>query len=184
MATATTLLTAEEFAQLPDTVPYELVRGELVEMNRPTIRHGLVSRNVVFALAQWARQESAGFVLPNHTGVVTERDPDSVRGPDCFFIRSDRAPADFAAAKWLEIPPDLAVEVLSPGDRWKVVVAKVGEHLACGVVEVWVLDPEDRELSVFRADERPVTLAEDDRVANESLLPGFECCVSEFFRDV
>ncbi|MEX1094406.1 MAG: Uma2 family endonuclease [Planctomycetales bacterium] len=183
MATATTLMTAEEFAQLPNTRPYELVRGELVEMNRPTIRHGLVRRKVMPLLGNWADRSSAGYVIPNDTGVVTERDPDSVRGPDCFFIGAERAPANLAGMKWLEVAPDLAVEVLSPSDRWSEVTAQVGEYLAFGVAEVWVIDPQQRELYRYRGDAGPAVLSEDDTLASETILPGFSCRVGEFFRD-
>lgn len=184
MATATTLMTAEEFARLSDTTPYELVRGELVEINRPTIRHGLVCRNDMLLLGNWADRASAGYVIPNDTGVVTERDPDSVRGPDCFFIRAERAPVKLAEMKWLEIAPDLAVEVLSPGDAWPKVTAKVGEYLAFGVAEVWVIDPQQREMFRHRVDAGPEVLSENDTLTSETTLPGFSCRVAEFFRDV
>src|SRR5690606_29926126 len=111
--------------------------------------------------------------IPNDTGVVTERDPDSVRGPDCFFISAERAPAKLAEMKWLEIAPNLAVEVLSPGDAWPKVTAKVGEYLAFGVIEVWVIDPQQRELFRYRVDAGPEVLSEDDTLTSEATLPGF-----------
>ena len=113
-----TVVTASEFLQMSDNDRYELVQGELVEMNRPGMQHGIVCTNVIFLLELWSREHSAGYVFANDTGVVTERDPDSVRGPDCAFVRADRLPDGPSGKGWLEIPPDLAVEVLSPSDRW------------------------------------------------------------------
>ncbi|MEX1094405.1 MAG: Uma2 family endonuclease [Planctomycetales bacterium] len=184
MATATTLMTADEFARLPDTKPYELVRGELVEMNRPTFAHGRVCINIGYELESWARKCSAGMVVSNDSGVVTTRNPDSVRGPDVAFVRAERVPPRHLLKQWLDIPPDLIVEVLSPGDRWRAMVAKVGEYLESGVREVWIADPSRRELHIFRPDRAPVLVTDQEAVASESVLPGFSCRVGEFFRDV
>lgn len=116
----------------------------------------------------------------NDSGIVTARDPDSVRAPDCQFVTASRLPTEMPLA-FLEVAPDLAVEVLSPDDRWSEVIAKVSEYLSCGVREVWVVDPDQRELQVFRPDQRPVTLSADAEITSESILPGFRCRVADFF---
>src|SRR5690606_30668743 len=99
-------------------VPLELVRGEIVEMTRPGVRYGGVCAGVATALFNWARPGQKGRVVGNDAGIQTARDPDSVRGPDVFFIRMDRLPGGKYPEGWLETPPDLCVEVLSPNDRW------------------------------------------------------------------
>jgi Uma2 family endonuclease len=174
-------MTAADFLEMPDNDRFELVRGELVEMNRPNLEHGAVCSNVVFLLELWARQHSAGKVFSNDTGVITERDPDSVRGPDCMFVRTERLPKRSAWKKWLEIAPDLAVEVFSPSDRWSEVISKVGQFLDAGTSEVWVLVPNTRTAHVFRHDAEPVVLLADAEIHNNKLLPGFRCRVAEFF---
>jgi Uma2 family endonuclease len=178
-------MTAAEFLQMPaENDRFELVRGEIVQMNRPGMQHGLVCKNVIFILESWAREHSKGYVFANDTGVVTERDPDSVRGPDCMFVRSERMPSGESREGWLEIAPDLAVEVRSPTDRWSDIINKVGEYLAAGVLEVWVLNPDDRSLHVFCPDASPNRLDSESELRSESVLPNFYCLVADFFVDV
>ena len=137
MSTEVKLITANEFAEMALTGRFELVRGELVEMNRPNVRHGIVCNTVGWLLHNWANARDAGIVASNDSGVLTERDPDTVRGPDIFFVRRDRWPGGEALDGWLGIAPDLTVEVISPSNRWPQMVAKIGEYLQAGVPEAW-----------------------------------------------
>src|SRR5688572_17524341 len=115
---ATKLMTAEEFydwAHLPENrdKPYELVRGEVVEVTRPGKFHGFVCGNVVAALHNYARQKKRGYVCSNDTGIVVGRNPDTVRGPDVLFF-DDAQTAEQIDQKYGDTPALLAVEVLSP----------------------------------------------------------------------
>ncbi|HUG93534.1 MAG TPA: Uma2 family endonuclease [Planctomycetaceae bacterium] len=182
MATVTELrlLTAEEFAELSFEVPVELVRGEIVEMPRPDVMHGTVCVNVTFPLTSWNRSVDFGLVVSNDSGVVTERDPDTVRGPDAMVISKDRLPDGIAPRGFSDLVPNLAIEVLSPSERWKKVLEKVSEYLNRGVDEVWVVDPRRHTVQVFRPDDEPTCYGEQDEITS-SVLPGFSCRVSEFF---
>ena len=175
-------ITADEFLELEDEGHFELVRGELIEMNRPNMEHGLICKNVIYLLENWVRRSGAGgFVFANDAGVITERNPDTVRGPDCFFVRTGRVPKGDSLKQWLDVAPDLAVEVLSPSDRWTTVLDKVSEFLSFGVPEVWVVVPDERSVHVFRGEQSPVILAADAKLTSETVLPGFECKVAELF---
>lgn len=181
MATATALLTAEQFAK-KDFGPWaELVRGEVVQMPRPEQQHGLVCVNIVYPLETWSRRDERGYVIANDAGVVTERNPDTVRGPDVMFIPMDRCPKQ-RLPRGIDIVPSLAVEVMSPSDRWKQLLKKVGEYLERGVSEVWIVDPKKRQVHIYRPDDEPTVLTEDVTIRSEAVLPGFECEVREFFR--
>ncbi|MCA9069963.1 MAG: Uma2 family endonuclease, partial [Planctomycetaceae bacterium] len=109
--------TAEEAYELLLESPAELVKGELIEMVRPGARHGIVCGEVTFLLKQWNKHAQLGKIATNDSGVVTERGPDTVRGPDIYFIQNRRLP-DGAPTGWVEVVPDLCIEVLSPNDRW------------------------------------------------------------------
>lgn len=184
MATiATQPMSAEEFALLDIDVPVELVRGEVVEMPRPKTIHGLVCKNVVFALESWVRRSgNPGFVVAD-AGIITERNPDTVRGPDVYFVTRERAAKAGGLEGFLGTGPELAVEVRSPSESWKDLQAKIHEYFTAGVQEVWVLEPEERLLSVYRVDMRPGTLNAGDQLTSP-LLPEFLTNVAEFFRDV
>lgn len=178
------LITAERFAAMTFDVPVELVRGEIVEMPRPGMRHGVVCGNVYDPVKAWSRATQRGLVAINDTGVITERDPDSVRGPDVLYISRERLPGGQVPTSFLAIAPDLAIEVLSPYDVWKDVLEKISEYFEAGVREVWVVDPDDRTVQVFRPDARPRKLADSDTLESPDVLPGFSCSVAAFFEGI
>jgi Uma2 family endonuclease len=180
MATKT-LLTAEEYRRIPDRGPSELVRGEVIEMSPPSYRHGVVCVNVSVALKLWARSRNAGSVAGNDAGVMTERNPDTVRGADVQFISRARLPGGYPDEGYPAVPPDLAVEVISPSDRWTEVVQKVDEYLEAGVLEVWLVEPQNEFVEVYRADQPPVRFEGDELLTSEKVLPGFQCVVRDFF---
>ena len=172
------------FGAMPFDFPADLVRGEIVHMPPPGGVHGHVCANICFALIAWSRETDTGIVTANDSAVVTEHDPDSVRGCDVAYVSWSRLPSRELPKGAFRTPPDLAVEVLSPSDRWNDVLAKVGEYLDVGVTEVWVVDPEDRSVDIYRSDRKPARLANGQTMASADVLPGFSCPVADFFRHV
>jgi Uma2 family endonuclease len=177
-------VTWRQFERMEFEHPTELVRGEISEQEMPTSQHGSVCALVAAFLVFWARTGRQGAVFSNDSHVLTERDPDTVRGPDCAFIRRERLPEGKLPAGVLEIPVDLAVEVLSPTDRWTDVLDKVLEYLRSGVREVWVIDPQRRSVAVHQPDQSPMHFAESETLTRPELLPGFACPVAELFADL
>ena len=178
MSTAQTLITVEEFWEMDFDGPVELVRGEIVEMPRPNTWHGYCCNKAGHYLQVWNDDDRYGFIISNDSGVLTERDPDTLRGPDVYFIRRERLPQGTLPEKWIEVAPDLAVEVLSPTDSWRDLWDKVHEYFALGVREVWVIDPRKRKLHVMRADDEPRILEDGETLESDDVLPGFSCEVS------
>jgi Uma2 family endonuclease len=182
-AVETKLLTAEEFmaADLGEGT-YELVRGEVIQMPPPRPRHGRVSMNVAFILEAFGRRTGLGYVLINDAAVLTERNPDTVRGADVTYYSNVRWPSSDVGSKLPPVPPDVAVEVRSPSNRAGEVNKKVSEYLAVGTALVWVVDPSSNTVNIFRAgNQPPITLNEGDVIENLPELPEFRCLVSEFF---
>ena len=183
MSVGQALVTAEEFMQIAHDNDglVELVRGEVIEMSRAGKIHGLLCSRITFFLMSWSNPDDLGWVMSNDVGVLTERDPDSVRGPDVLFIRKSRMQTLQDDHNWITIPPDLCVEVLSPNDRWADVVAKINEYFQLGVPEVWVLDPEKHEVQVhLDANGSPNTLRDGDMLTSKQ-LQGFKCAVRDLF---
>lgn len=80
------------------------------------------------------------------------------------------------------VAPDLAVEVYSPSNRPSEIIGKVHEYLNAGVLMVWVVHPERRNVVIYRPDDpTPTILTENDVLEDLPELPGFRCSVSEFF---
>ena len=161
--------------------PTELVRGEVVDMNQPTPRHGQICGNIYFHLRGFLRGLPSGHVVTNDAGILTQRDPDTVRGGDVWYVSYDKYPPGRLPEGYLELPPDIVFEVLSPTDRRGRLLAKVGEYLEAGVAVVCVLDPEMETAHVYFPDQPDVTLSAGDALTFPNQLPGFEVPVSRLF---
>jgi Uma2 family endonuclease len=182
MATATDLLTAEEFGSRPDPgYPEELVQGRIVTMPPPTPRHGQICGESYYLLRGYVEQHDLGHVLCNDSGVITERDPDTVRGADISFYSYAKVPKGKIRKGYLDVVPDLVVEVRSADDRWGDILAKVHEYLDAGVGVVIVLDPEPEGAYLFRSDQPPRQLGPDEELTVPELLGDFRVAVRRFF---
>jgi Uma2 family endonuclease len=179
-------MTAEEFCawvQRPENEDrrWELVRGELIEMPREGRRHGFVCAGLAYLLQTHSRQQGCGYALCNYPGIVLERNPDTVRGPDVVFIEKSKPYEELATTGWIEEMPELTVEVLSPNDQPNQVTRRVNDFLRAGVRMVWVVDPETRKVAVHRALRPPFTLDGDQQLTGDDVLPDFRCRVSDLF---
>jgi Uma2 family endonuclease len=188
MSTATIkkLMTAEEFCDWvhqPEQADkwFELVRGEVIELPPPFKPHGAVCYNIGRILGNFLFERGKGYLTGNDSGVILERDPDTVRGPDVALYEDANTFAELHP-KYGEVPPRLAIEVLSPNDRANKVLRKINDYLRCGVGMVWVIDPEIRTATVHQPGKPQVELTENQEITGEDVLPGFRCLVGDFFR--
>ena len=182
MRTKKTLLTADELLRLSTTERrLELVKGELFEMPPAGGRHGSVAMSVGALLHAHVRANQLGEVFAAETGFILRRDPDTVRAPDASFVAKDRLPAGDLPIGYLDLAPDLAVEVVSPGDTNREVEEKVLDWLRSGVNLVWVIYPANRSATVYRSMDDVQELSEDDSLDGEQVVPGFTCSVGDLF---
>lgn len=186
MATvAAKLMTADafyEFVHRPENSDrlFELERGEVVEMALPGKHHGFVCGNVAGILRNFAIQRSKGYVCTNDSGVIVERDPDTVRGPDVSFYDDDQD-EDSMDRKYTDKPPRLVAEVISPTDRQGRVDFRVSQFLKLGIGLVWVVDPDVRSVTVYRPSKEHYVLLDSEQLTGDEVLPDFRCRVAEFF---
>jgi Uma2 family endonuclease len=181
MSLATSQLSAYDFGQLPDPGhPQELVRGAIISMPPPKPRHNQVCGNVYYLLRSFAEAQQLGHVLPGDTGIITERDPDTVRGMDVAFISYAKLPPGPLPKSYLDVPPDAVFEVRSPGNRWVELHKKVSEYLVLGVPAVYVADVDQSRVHCFYPDEQDI-LDVDDQFVGVGPLAGFRVPVSRFF---
>lgn len=179
--------TVEEFwnyAHLPENAGrrLELVNGEIHEMVPTGGEHGEVGGELFGLIWSYNRIHKLGRVTNAETGyVLTIREDNKpfVRAPDVGFVSLRRAPEPFAS-DFIPMPPDLAVEVVSPGDLAEEVETKVQNYLQYGVQLVWLLYPATKTIMVRR---RGVIteLTQEDVLSGEDVLPGFEVKVSDIF---
>lgn len=182
-ATAPPLLTAAEFAARPepaDGSKEELVKGVVVTMPPPSFSHGFVQLNVGAILREFARRTKLGRAT-TESGLVTDTGPDTVRGPDVAFWSYDRVPAGHVPVVYANVAADLVAEVVSPSNTRKQLAAKLREYFATGVRMVWVIDPDDRTVTVYTKPGEGKILWDDATLTGGDVLPGFACPVAELF---
>jgi Uma2 family endonuclease len=183
MSTRTHVITADEFLGWPDEpgCRQELIRGEVVTMSLAGGRHGKVASKIIRLVGGFVENARLGDTYAAETGFIVEHDPDTVRGADVAFVRSERLALIVHPEKHIPFGPDLAVEVRSPNDRDSEVEEKVALWLAAGSQLVWDVDPDDRTVRVYCKGAEPVTLREDQEIDGGDVIPGFRCRVADFF---
>jgi Uma2 family endonuclease len=183
MSATTQPMTADELLKLPrGRFRYELVKGELITMSPAGSEHGAIVVNVTVLLAQHVKAHQLGIVFGAETGFKIAENPDTVLAPDVAFISRERIPESGIPKKYWPGAPDLAVEVLSPGDSAREVDKKVGQWLAAGSRLVWTVDPTKKSVTAYRASAPSISIfSETDELSGEDVVPGFRCPVSEIF---
>jgi Uma2 family endonuclease len=180
----TTLITADELLAMPMGMGkrYELVAGELRVMSPGGWRHGNVISRLTARLAIFVEQHGLGITFGAETGFRLASNPDTVRSPDASFIAKENLPQREPKDGFWPGAPDLAVEVLSPGDRTGEVDEKIEAWLAAGCAAVWIVDPklETATFYLSRTDVRVKTAGE--LLTGDPVVPGFSCSVDELFR--
>ena len=174
------LITADELFNSPDPRRYELVRGVPRVSEPPGGVHGRLAIKLGARLDEHVTRLGLGTVLVE-AGYVLKREPDTVRGPDVSFVSAARLPPDRIPEQFISGPPDLAIEILSPGDHWAEIEEKVADYLAGGARWVWLVDPRERRLIVRYPDRPSRVLADSDIFDGEDVVPGFTLDLAELF---
>ena len=180
------LLTAKEFARLPspsDGSRLELERGEVIKVSQPRHLHGRTQLRIGHTIESFLGPNPIGHATSG-SGILTESDPDTVRGPDLAYWSIERLPLDADPELYTSVPPDLAIEILSPSNTPRQMVKKIKEYFQHGVRMVWIVDADFRSVTVYRKPGKGTILWEDELVSGEDVLPGFSCRVGDLFPPV
>jgi Uma2 family endonuclease len=184
-ATMTAEMTSEElFALRPKkNLDRWLFRGELREA-RVTKRNPSHSRcvsKVVFNLTKWlmTRPMPRGEVYSGEAYFRIRKDPDTNVGVDVALSTPEQEMKLYKKANYIDGAPELAVEVLSPSDKTTDIAEMIEEYLACGRLQVWIIDPDTNTVTVHRAESEPVMFSRSQTLTGDPELPGFACPVSE-----
>lgn len=185
VTTLTRHMTIEEYEALPSdqSARIEIVRGELVERMSPGIEHFIVAGKIMMQLGFWAEASKQGYVGPEGSYAL-QMDPLTLRTPDVSYFRAEKRPRGRQIKGVGRFAPDLAVEVISPSERRRDVQAKVKDYLDAGVLLVWTVWPEAREVVAHTPDDEPRTFRMGDTLEFPEVLPGFSCRVNDLFVQV
>ena len=176
------LLTAEDLLLLDSKgVKGELIQGVLYERMPSGGRHGEIAAALATEFRVFVRPLRLGRVGGSDSGVFLERDPDTVREPDVYFISAERLPLDVTVSGYYQVVPNLIVEIMSPGDSRREFDEKVAMWLREGARLVLAIFPDTRTARVHRPDGSTLDLVHDDTFDGEDVLPGFSCKLSDIF---
>jgi Uma2 family endonuclease len=175
MATTRSITDAELLRLPKDGQKYELVDGELRAMSPAGWKHEITVVRLAARLVAFVEPRRLGDVLGSNALYMMLSG--NRRGPDLSFIGAGRLSSD--CPPFPRLAPDLAVEILSPDDRPREVLDKVGEYLQSGVRLVWVIDPAGRKAVVHRSLSDVREIEEDDALDGEDVIPGFRCSLAD-----
>lgn len=181
---ASKVFTADELLAMGEAGhTFELIRGELHEVSPSSDESTFITFYLGLALGSFVKPRKLGLLSSAEGGWRLQRDPDTVVAPDIGFVKVDRLPKSRDRDRYVDVVPDLAVEVVSPSDRSSDVLRKVQIYAEAGVPLVWVVYPKMKAVTVYRLSEPPVTLREGDVLGGDDVIPGFEMPVEEIFQD-
>ena len=172
---ASTTMTLEEFLE-SGLEGYEYIEGELIPRMPTSLKHSRVSVTLILSLGSHVRENQLGDIHVSSAGFrVGER----MLIPDIAFVSNSHIPDDMNKAA--PIPPDLAVEVVSPTDVLDRIVSKAFAYLAAGTQLVWVIEPKSETVLVYRSETDIKLLTRNDTLTGEDVVEGFACPVAKLF---
>lgn len=178
--TTQALMTAEALWQFPDDGNrHELIAGELRTMAPSGEVHGGIAATFTTYLNVYVLAQRLGRVFAAETGFLVATKPDTVLAPDVAFVSAERLGA--VSSGFRHGVPDLAVEIVSPSDRYTEVDEKVALWLAYGTRMVVVVNPRRRSLAVHRSAVAVRHLTVEDRLDGEDVVPDWTLAVRDLF---
>lgn len=175
-------LTLQEFLNLPPgegDITYELVDGQAIPKMSPKKLHSKLTRALLNLIEQCC--EGKGEVCPELAVALTRRGRDWMPIPDILYISNERLPPDWDEEGACSVPPDLVIEIISPGQTFGQMAAKAKDYLDAKVLRVWVLDSKARSITVFYPDAAPQTYMGEE-LLKDSLFEGLEFTVEQVFQ--
>lgn len=173
-------LTLSEYLELPqDDSHCELIEGKAVPKMSPKRFHSRVTGAIFLLLNEWI--EDRGEIGIEWGIVLKRKGEDWLPIPDLLYISYNRLPLDRFEDEACPIPPELVIEIISPGQSFGNLSGKATDYLQAGVNRVWLIDSQAKSITIFYPDAPPQTKREDDSLQDE-LLPELQLTVKQIFQ--
>lgn len=167
-----------------EEVAREIVNGEWAEETEmASFEHGQIGARLIAKLVTFLDEHPLGVICQDGTTYVLEGTPQNIilqRVPDVSFITAQRA-KDLPRKSILFTAPDLAVEIISTSERRKTITAKIRDYLTHGTQEVWVIYPDEKQITIHFPDHTTTVYSSQDTLTSENLLPNFSLNVAKLF---
>ena len=173
--------TAGELEEMGSDARCELIEGVLYETSPSNTDSSAIVIRLAIKLGAFVYEHRLGILTGEAGGYHLERDPDSVVAPDLAFIRSDRYANRPSGSSLFPGIPDLAVEVLSPGNAVADIRRKQALYQRVGIPLTWWIDPRRRTVIVHSPERSPRLLNETDSLDGEDIIPGFSMPLAKLF---
>lgn len=175
--------TDQEFLALSEKEGhYEIVNGELISMGNSGALHGHIAILISSALFAVVNTHKLGVLFDSSTAFKMKNG--NKRSPDIAFFAKERLQGmTELPTGFLEGSPDLAVEILSPGNTVEEIEGKITEYFDNGARLVWVISPVQHYVLVYRYAQEPDRLLKStDYLDGEDVVPGFTLPVADLFK--
>lgn len=180
MVSSTSKLTIEEFFNLPEgDRPYELVDGQAITKMFSKFFHSRLQKTLLIILDSWAKNK--GRVEPEWAIKLERHGVDWVPVPDLSYTSYERLSADWILDEACPVAPELAIEIISPGQTFGDLAEKATDYLQAGVARVWLIDSRSQSITIFYPDTLPKTFRGDSVITDE-LLPELEITPQQIFQ--
>ena len=178
--TATRLVTGDELLAMGDIGPCELIDGVIVKISPTGGVHGFLESRLALRIGGFVEEMKIGLCMVGEVGIYIRHDPDRIRGADLAFWSNAKLP-DGPPPGFIEVAPDLVVEIFSPTDRWKEINQKIDDYFSIGVGEVWIVEPDEETVFVYSSATQRSALRRGDTLVGFGSLTGYTLPVDELF---
>ena len=180
MVISSNKLTIEEFFELPEGErPCELIDGRAIPKISPKFFHSRLQKTVLFILDNWAKGK--GRVEPEWAIKLQRNGVDWIPIPDLTYVSYGLLSADWILDEACPVAPELAIEIISPGQTFGDLAEKAADYLQAGVARVWLIDTKSQTITIFYPDTLPRTFRTNSKITDR-LLPELEITPEQIFR--
>ncbi|MDF2388810.1 Uma2 family endonuclease [Nostoc ellipsosporum NOK] len=180
-----TQLTLEKFLALPEgDIIYELIDGEAIpkfkndEMS-PKFFHSSITGALFILLSAWA--QAKGRVVIEWAIKLMRNQQDWVPVPDLTYVSYNRLAADWLQDEACPVPPELVIEIISPGQSFGEMTEKATDYLNAQVQRVWIIDTRAKTITIFYPDALPQTKRGNNSL-EDSLFPELQITPQQIFQ--
>jgi Uma2 family endonuclease len=163
-----------QFCQINKELRLErTAEGDIVIMSPESASSGIGNARLIYYFVDWADKNGSGEVFGSSTGFILPNG--ATRSPDIAWVHNERLKtlSENEWQRFLPLCPDFVLELRSPSDRLTVLQKKMEEYVGTGARLGWLLDPEPKQVHVYRPGRSPEILNDPAELSGEPVLPGF-----------